>query len=141
MSRLAYRQKLYILLAVAATGYAWLAFNVLHISNSGNASGVTVCLIKQVSGLPCPSCGSTRAILLLLKGDITASIQTNPLGIFVFAALNLFAFLILYELSSRKPVALSFGLRCKQLLRQPVYSIPLALGMAANWVWNIVKAL
>ncbi len=38
------------------------------------------CPFKELTGLPCLSCGSTRAALALLRGDIGAALQTNPLA-------------------------------------------------------------
>lgn len=36
------------------------------------------CYFKVVFGIDCPGCGGQRAIMLLLKGDIAASIATYP---------------------------------------------------------------
>lgn len=46
----------------------------------GLQSGQSSCLLRKWSGVPCPSCGGSRAILLLLKGDFSASLAMNPNG-------------------------------------------------------------
>ena len=39
----------------------------------------TSCLLSSTTGLPCPGCGSTRALIALLKGDFTGSVRLYPL--------------------------------------------------------------
>ncbi len=37
------------------------------------------CIIKLLTGIPCPGCGITRAILLGLQGEIGFALQFHPL--------------------------------------------------------------
>ena len=37
------------------------------------------CPIKELTGIPCPGCGMTRAYLSLLQGDISAAFAFHPL--------------------------------------------------------------
>ncbi len=37
------------------------------------------CVFRRVTGLPCPTCGSTRSIVFLAQGDITSAFFMNPL--------------------------------------------------------------
>jgi hypothetical protein len=37
------------------------------------------CVLKGITGLPCPSCGSTRSIVHLAHGNVIASVAMNPL--------------------------------------------------------------
>lgn len=41
----------------------------------------TVCLLYAVTGLPCPACGSTRAAIWLLRGDLISSLWFHPLAV------------------------------------------------------------
>jgi hypothetical protein len=41
----------------------------------------TVCLFKNLTGVPCPSCGMTRAFLFLGHGQIRQAIALNPLAL------------------------------------------------------------
>ena len=56
------------------------------------------CVFRSLTGLPCPTCGSTRAIVLLAHGDIPTALSFNPLtGIGAIAAvLSLFYGLIAF---------------------------------------------
>ena len=38
-----------------------------------------VCYFKAFSGLPCPTCGSTRAMARLFAGDVGGALAMNPL--------------------------------------------------------------
>lgn len=38
------------------------------------------CLFARFTGMPCPSCGSTRAMRALLAGDLHQVLHYNPLG-------------------------------------------------------------
>ena len=48
---------------------------------------VQLCLIKHLTGLPCPTCGFTRGALSLLGGHVAQAWLYNPL---VYSALALF---------------------------------------------------
>lgn len=37
------------------------------------------CLVERFIGIPCPSCGMTRAMFAFLNGDFKASLQYNPM--------------------------------------------------------------
>jgi hypothetical protein len=50
-----------------------------------------LCLFKEWTGLPCPTCGATRMIESLLTGDILAAAAWNPLMFAGLAALALWA--------------------------------------------------
>lgn len=60
--------------------FAYLAWTLL---SSDSRPG---CLIKAVTGLPCPGCGSSRALELLLHGCLWQSLCTNPLGLLLLLA-------------------------------------------------------
>jgi hypothetical protein len=39
----------------------------------------TICFVRGVSGIPCPSCGMTRAYKLLFQGDLEGAFYMHPL--------------------------------------------------------------
>jgi hypothetical protein len=49
----------------------------------------TMCLFRLTTGLPCPSCGLTRSVALLMHGQPAASLALHPFGL-VAVALALF---------------------------------------------------
>ena len=57
------------------------------------------CLFANVTGLPCPGCGMTRAMGALVRGDWNAAVQFHPFA----PGLVLFAFLVAFvALTPRK---------------------------------------
>lgn len=45
----------------------------------------TVCLLRGLTGVPCPFCGGTTAMVDLGRGDPGAAIQASPLGLIMLA--------------------------------------------------------
>ncbi|MGB8508076.1 MAG: DUF2752 domain-containing protein [Pyrinomonadaceae bacterium] len=59
------------------------------------------CPLKQLLGVPCPSCGMTRSVLLTLGGDWRGALSLNPGGpVFVFGIILLSAMLLLSSLKT-----------------------------------------
>lgn len=50
------------------------------------------CPFVLISGFPCPGCGTTRAVLYLLKGQLARSWSINPAGVLWVMWAFLFAF-------------------------------------------------
>lgn len=54
--------------------------------------GPQLCIFKIMSGIPCPGCGLTRSVVLLMHGDVSGSLFFHPLGVlFVLGAVLLAA--------------------------------------------------
>ncbi|NLZ47488.1 MAG: DUF2752 domain-containing protein [Clostridiales bacterium] len=56
---------------LAAIGAVSILFG--HITNR------SICLFYNITGVPCPGCGMTRAFLHLFKGNILQAFKYNPL--------------------------------------------------------------
>ena len=50
-------------------------------------NGNSICLVKNLFGVECWGCGTTRAVLLALHNDIDRAVQYNPLAVVVFPLL------------------------------------------------------
>lgn len=44
------------------------------------ASGAVPCAFASLTHLPCPGCGSTRAVQALVEGDLDGVLRMNPFG-------------------------------------------------------------
>jgi hypothetical protein len=63
--------------------------------------------MAEVFGVPCPGCGMTRAILLLLRGEVAASLHMHPLAVPSGLASLLFMFATVWTTASLgTPIAL-----------------------------------
>ena len=122
----------------------WLAGVLWLVISSSNAMadfGTSVCLFKQTTGLACPSCGTTRSIQALLHGDLLEALTINPLGLIGFAAIVILPCWFLADgLTKKTTMFLSWNF-LETNLKKPVIYWPSILVIAANWVWNITKAL
>lgn len=133
--------KLYSLLLIACTaGYIWVFLLSARPSFLGNQS-MEVCLIKHTTDLPCPSCGSSRALLSLLNGEFLASFLYNPLGYLIGLIMLVAPLWIVYDVVRKKDSLYRFYYRLENGLKKPYLAIPLVLLILINWFWNITKGL
>lgn len=130
----------WILLILSTACYAWIGFH--FFSGEIHDTSATVCLFKNITGIPCPSCGITRSLLLLISGDLQGAALMNPLGLFAAAALLACPSWILIDLlTGKNTLTLSFLWTEKKIkTKKPIY-IPLVALALLNWGWNILKEL
>ncbi len=87
------------------------------------------CAWRAWTGLPCPGCGTTRAIVRLLHADLAGALALNPLAACATAAFLLGGFVA--------PVWLACGGQRPALTTRgrPVWIAAFALAFVANWAW------
>jgi hypothetical protein len=61
----------------------------------------TVCLLRAVTGIPCPLCGGTTAAVQVGRGDLLLALQASPLAVLGAAAFVTAPVARLPQLSSR----------------------------------------
>jgi len=134
------RNKLYsILLIACVAGYIWLYYSIA--SNVTENKSVEVCLIKHTTNIPCPSCGSTRSIISLTKGNFVEAFDLNPIGYIVALIMLIAPFWIIMDIILRNNSLFVCYQKIESHLKKPKYAIPLILLVIINWVWNITKGL
>lgn len=134
------RSNLYRILFIACmAGYIWLYIG-LSIYQS-EIKTVAVCPIKHLTNIPCPSCGSTRAVILLTKGEFVNALLLNPFGYVVAVIMVLIPFWILADLVTKKETLYECYQKAETYLRKPGVAIPLIVFVIVNWIWNITKGL
>ena len=107
----------------------WLllvAVTVLLERNLGVA--VETCLFHRATGWPCPTCGTTRAVLAVSRGALGEAFRLNP------GVMTLFSIGVLHLLV-RAATARSFSIE-----PLPGGRLVLGVGVAlvlANWAWVI----
>ncbi len=135
------RNKLYLILSVACLlGYTWLGFSWDRSSVPDNIP-LGSCIWKQVTGIACPSCGVTRSVLALCKGEFLNAILLNPFGLIVLIILLVAPLWIVYDVIRRKESLLRFYNFMERLLIQPGIAVPVVVLVMSNWIWNIYKGV
>ncbi len=92
------------------------------------------CPILHLTGIPCPGCGLTRAIMLLLQGDVLASIRFHA-----FAPIFLIA-IVVVALAALLPKSLiqSVISRTELLERQTRLTALVLTGLILYWVARLL---
>lgn len=134
------RNKLYSILLIAClAGYIWLYFSITK--NLAESKSVEVCLIKHTTNIPCPSCGSTRSIVSLTKGDFIGAFTLNPFGYLIALIMLISPIWIIADFTMRSNTLFKFYQKVETYLKRPKYAVPLILLVIINWAWNILKGL
>lgn len=93
------------------------------------------CPVKSLLGLPCPSCGMTRSVVLTLAGDLRGAVEMNPAGPLVVLGLLALAALLIFKALRPAPVK---GARPVSLPLRPArvaaaYGALVLAVMLVNW--------
>jgi hypothetical protein len=132
------RNRLYSLLTIACfIGFIYLFYTI----KASNAATFSVCIFKSATGFACPSCGTTRALSLLLMGEFLKSIFYNPFGLLVGFIMTVCPAWIVLDVLRKKDTLYQFYKKSETVLRKPKIALPLLLLVLLNWIWNLYKHL
>lgn len=129
-----YKLKYSAIIVTIIAGYFFL-FN--YSSTIVQPNNPTLCIFKNVTGVPCPSCGSTRATVHLLQGHFWDSILLNPLALVANILIVLSTFWMLIDIKNNKETFFPF---LKKDWAMGI-KIVLLIIILSNWAWNIEKGL
>jgi hypothetical protein len=114
----------------AALGAIWAAAAAGGLLlSTWKAQPVTLCLFKRLTHLPCPTCGSGRMVLAMLRGQVVQAWLCNPLVFTLGAAAAL-------VLAARFATGKSLKIEFSQSLKRWLW-VAIALAVAANWAYLI----
>ena len=65
---------------------------------------LVLCPLRAVTGVPCPSCGLTRALAHLERGHWAEAVRFHPFAPLVFLLLLALVIMLLFELATRQPI-------------------------------------
>ena len=132
------RNKLYAILLIACFfGFIYLFYDIKYSENTHFG----VCIIKSVTDFPCPSCGTTRAVQLLLQGKMFESLAMNPFGILVTLIMTIVPFWILFDIVIKKESFYIAYKKMEKTIRIQWLAAILILLVLLNWIWNIYKGI
>ena len=138
------RNKLYLLvISICSAGYIWIAYHLSKTDSfvASNESNLGFCLIRSITGVPCPSCGMTRSVTTLAQGHLAEALWWNPLGIIMFASIITFPAWIIYDIIRRKDSFYKFFISVENFFRNRPVAIIAIILVVINWIWNIFKFL
>jgi hypothetical protein len=98
-----------------------------------------VCFSKQIYGISCPACGTTRSVLYILKGELLNAIYMNPLGFIALAFIVIVPMFILVDVLTKRNNLQKLYLFLESKLKEPKYFILVLILIVGNWIWNFIK--
>ncbi len=97
---------------------------------------LTSCPWRELTTLPCPTCGGTRATVELMQGHLTGSLASNPalaLGLVIFLTWSV------YALGATLVPALRFSLDLEAREKKATRFLAAFL-IVINWLWLLRSA-
>jgi len=108
---------------------AAVAVGLLHVDRIP----LTFCVVKSLSGLPCPTCGSTRAFARLFELDPAGALAMNPFTTLVAVVIAGWAVADVLLLPRRRALRVSLSASLGRALRVAAF-----VAFFANWVYLLV---
>ena len=96
--------------------------------------GPFFCLFRFITGLPCPSCGMTRAFIALGHGDVKSAFFLNPASPLIYCTAWLTLGLAGIQAAMNREILLSIWNR----IRKPSLPVVLVI-MGLAWIFNLVR--
>jgi hypothetical protein len=101
-----------------------LGVALVHVLSDGQA---VLCRFRTWTGVPCPTCGSTRAVMSALRGDLLGAFVFNPLTFIAIAALGVVV--AVRAVCGRQVTIRASGREWTGL------AVFLLVALGLNWVW------
>ena len=114
---------------IGITSGILLAARLIHSVEGGPV----LCLFRRITGLPCPSCGMTRAFVALGHRDFHTAIYFNLASPAVYMATWLMLLLGVGELIFARPLRQLIW----NVVKRPVLGLTILL-MGAAWIVNFI---
>lgn len=136
LTQIPYYKKFYLLTSLfAITGWFWLL-----LSTSTIGQDVSLCLFKKATGYPCPSCGSTTSLQMILYGDWVGALLKNPLGYVLGLGLVVLPLWLLFDLSLQKRTLYNtMEVFNEKMKKRPLMLILLLSPLIVNWIWMLMR--
>ncbi len=117
------------------TGILWLVWNWVFYKS------VSPCLFKNLTDIPCPGCGSTRAAFLALSFRFSEALALNPLGILYAVAIFVLPFWWFYDLFYRSNSMFNYWNKFENLCKRKSVLFILFVMIGSIWIHNIMIGL
>lgn len=94
-----------------------------------------LCMLLEMTGVACPTCGGTRAVLAFGRGDLAGAFAENPL---VAAGAVLLALWFLYALAATALPRLRVTPRLSPAEARGL-RVTVAAAFASTWIYEILR--
>jgi Protein of unknown function (DUF2752) len=94
----------------------------------------SVCLFKTLTGLPCPTCGSTRAVGCLVHLDLAGALAMNPLATMAAGVLAIWALCDFGLLARGRALEIEMGRPLGRVVRYAAVA-----AVFVNWVYLLAS--
>ncbi|MCX6248885.1 MAG: DUF2752 domain-containing protein [Bacteroidetes bacterium] len=130
------RKNLYILvLGVAFAACSWVIVN--HFLIKSNLPRWNVCWFRQITGIPCPSCGTTHSVLSIMKGNFRQALDENILGFPAVVMILTFPLWVLTDILFKKESFYKFYKWVESLLQKKWVAWTSLILLLTYWIWHI----
>lgn len=122
-----------VLLLVA--GVAWLM-----LSATPAISGHILCPFRKITSLPCPSCGSTTSVSLMMSGQWQSAFYANPLGYVIAIVMIGATFWLTVDIATgRRGLYNTYYTIEDRLRRRPLLLFIILSPVIAIWIWKLMS--
>jgi hypothetical protein len=118
-------------IVAGVAGGILLASHLLHSVDGGPV----LCLFRGITGLPCPSCGMTRAFVSLGHGDLHSAVQSNLASPAAYLATWLIFMLGIGEMILDYPLRNPIW----DVTQRQIFILTIFL-MSTAWIMNLMHA-
>ena len=94
------------------------------------------CILYQWSGIPCPTCGTTRCATLILHGSLQDAFNQQPLA---FCALLLLGLGLLYHILTQIAHLPALRIHLETRKERLFIGLGLLLLITANWIYLLMN--
>lgn len=122
-----------------AGGWLWLVYWHYNINTPAAENGILRCPFMRFTGYPCPSCGSTHAVLHLLKLEWKAAIMANPFGYIIALAMLGVPLIMAFDAFTRRETLYRLYCKAEIVMKQRKTAVVLIFVTIINWAWNLYK--
>lgn len=113
------------------SGWLWILFYFFH----STGEGISLCLFKKVTGIPCPSCGTTRGINAILHREWLQALLYNPLSYPLTVFLLIIPTWIVKDLALAQRTLMTAYETFESKIKQSPIILFFGLGVVAiNWI-------
>lgn len=129
------------LVSLLAISLLWVSINLFGLRGYLGLSNSSICIFKNITGYPCPSCGTTRSVVAILHGNFAEAYYWNVLGFIALISLMSLLVWLMYDFIKQKITFFNFYKMVEEKFKNKPFILILILLLLCNWAWTIQKGI